>query len=74
MSLYGTRDAARNFQREVTMFMQRNGFSVGKYNVCKFYHQKIGIRTLVHGDDFISSGGRKSLKWFKERLTERLEI
>ena len=58
MSLYGTRDAARNFQREVTLFMERNGFSVGKYNVCTFYHQKFGIRTLVHGDDFISSGGR----------------
>ena len=27
MSVYGTR-GARNFQREVAMFMQRNGFSV----------------------------------------------
>ena len=28
----------------------------------------------MHGDDLISSGGRKSLKWFKDKLMERFEI
>ena len=33
-SLYGTRDAAANFQSEVKKFMMASGFSVGKYNPC----------------------------------------
>ena len=32
-SLYGTRDAAQNFQREVQRFMEASGFKVGKYNM-----------------------------------------
>ena len=31
-SLYGTRDAAANFQKEVTKTMRKIGFEVGKYN------------------------------------------
>ena len=33
MSLYGTRDAALNFQQEVRRFMEDCGFKTGKYNV-----------------------------------------
>jgi hypothetical protein len=40
MSLYGTRDAAANFQKEVTNFMKQQGYTVGKYNVCTFYHKE----------------------------------
>ena len=38
--LYGTRDAAANFQKEVTKFMTRNGFRAGRYNPCTFYHRQ----------------------------------
>ena len=35
-SLYGTRDAAINFQRKVQKFMRSQGFSVGRYK-CSFF-------------------------------------
>ena len=57
-SLYGTRDAAANFQREVKKFMREQGFVVGAYNVSTFYHRQRGLCVMVHGDDFISTGSR----------------
>ncbi len=58
MSLYGTRDAAANFQEEVSRFISENGFLKGKYNPCTFLHPSKGLRTLVHGDDFVTVGKR----------------
>ena len=37
MSLYGTRDAAANFQNEVKIFMRGLGFQAGKYNTCTYW-------------------------------------
>ena len=54
MSLYGTRDAAANFQAEAKEFMRSIGFRQGKYNPCTFWHKERGLRTLVHGDDFVT--------------------
>ena len=73
-SLYGTRDAAANFQEEVRKFMEGAGFVRGKYNVCTYRHKEKDIKCLVHGDDFVSSGSRGALNWMKERLAERFEI
>ena len=67
-SLYGTRDAALNFPKEVRKFMQSQGFVVGKYNSSTYLHKAKGIKVMVHGDDFVSSGSRSSLKWFKSQL------
>ena len=74
MSLYGTRDAAANFQAEVKKFMTGLGFAQGKYNPCTYWHKERGIRTLVHGDDFISKAGRSQAQWFKRKLEGRFEI
>ena len=46
-SLYGTRDAAINFQKEVAKVMRRIGFRVGKYNSGMFYHPGRRLRTFV---------------------------
>ena len=73
-SLYGTRGAAANFQREVTKFMREWGFVVGAYNVSTFYHRQRGLRAMVHGDDFISTESRESLSWMKCRLEDRFEV
>lgn len=74
LSLYGTRDAAANFQTEVKTFMEAQGFRTGKYNPCTYYHPKKKLKTLVHGDDFTTVGGRSSARWFKEKLEDRFEI
>ena len=36
--------------------MREQGFVVGAYNVSTFYHRQRGLRVMVHGDDFISTG------------------
>ena len=73
-SLYGTRDASANWQDEVNKSMKQWGFKMGKYNPCTYLHEEMGLRCLVHGDDFVCAGGVEDLKWFKERLIERFEI
>ena len=57
MSLYGTRDAAMNWQEEIARQMHSWGFSRGKYNPWLYENQSRGLKTLVHGDDFMSVGG-----------------
>ena len=53
-SLYGTRDAAKNFQQEVKRFMVGIGFSQGGYNASSYFHDKKKLKTIVHGDGFVT--------------------
>ena len=73
-SLYGTRDAAANFQVEVRKFMQQLGFRVGRYNASTFYHVGRQLRTLVHGDDFVTVGDKQGVDWLRRELEHRFEI
>ena len=63
-----------NFQKEVRKLMIASGFEVGKYNVCTFLHKKKKLVTMVHGDDFVTTGDRDSCKWFKDKLSARFQI
>ena len=73
-SLYGTRDAAANFQKEVKKFMESIGFSTGRYNPCTYYPSTKKLKTLVHGDDFATSGSRENCMWMRQQLERRFEI
>ena len=59
-SLYGTRDAAMNWQEEVGREMKKWGFKQGVYNPCLYVHEGWNIRTMIHGDDFVSVGYTKA--------------
>ncbi len=74
MSLYGTRDAATNWQEEVAREMRKWGFKRGRFNPCLYFNAHTGVRTLVHGDDFVSVGKRSAIKRLEEQLQERFEI
>ena len=74
MSLYGTRDAATNWQEEVAKEIISSDFSRGRYNPCLYYHKETGLKCLVHGDDFVSVGSRKSVVRFRQKLVKRFEI
>ncbi len=54
--------------------MRKIGFVRGGYNPCAFWHLRRGIKTLVHGDDFVSEGHREEVKRLKGKLSERFEI
>ena len=73
-SLYGTRDAAANFQQEVGRFMKGAGFQQSQYSPSIYYHPQRQLRTLVHGDDFMTTGSREAAKWFKKQLDSRFSV
>ena len=54
--------------------MLSQGFVVGKYNSSTYFHKARSIKVMVHGDDFVSSGSRSSLKWFRGQLEKRFEV
>ena len=62
MSLYGTRDAAMNWQEEVAREMHKLGFKRGQYNPCLYYHPQRNLRTFLHGDDFATVGTRSEVQ------------
>eukprot|EP00973_Karenia_brevis_P096115 12430674-Karenia_brevis.AAC.1 len=74
VSMYGTRKAAQNWQNCVNKTLYNMGFSSGASSPCIFWHRERDIVTMVHGDDFVSAGGKEDLKWMSERLTEQFEI
>ncbi len=73
-SLYGTRDAAINFQKEVRGFMKKIGGESGKYNVSTYYCKERDLKIMVHGDDVVTQGEVEDLKWLKKVLEERFEV
>ena len=67
-AMYGTRTAARMWQREVANTLREAGFSAGRTSPCLFYHAPRDIMVFLHGDDFVSSGSPEDLKWFETVL------
>ncbi len=73
-SLYGTRDAATNWQSMYIEHMESIGFTQNKGIPSVFYHKARGIRTMVHGDDYVSVGSRSEIKWFESELSKKFDI
>lgn len=65
-SMYGTRDAAMNWQAEYSQRLVDNGFKQGLVTPCVSHHPGRGIRTLVHGDDYVSIGKPEQLQWMED--------
>lgn len=72
--MYGTRDAAQNFDRKAEESMESLGFKVGLYNPCLYFHEKKDVRVVRHGDDFFVLGTRAQLQWFFEGLSKILLV
>ena len=62
LSMYGTRDAARNWEETCKEIMVELGFQQGRSSGSVFFHPERQIRTVIHGDDFLSSGARGDLR------------
>ena len=50
------------------------GFTQGKASTCVFHHQTRGIRTFVHGDDYVSTVMPEQLQWMKGKFEEKYQI
>ena len=74
LCLYGTRDAALNWQKTVQAHLESLGFVSSKAFPNIYHHVNRGICTLVHGDDYASSGTQANLEWLKAGLERKFEI
>ena len=74
-SLYGTRDAALNWTTAYTsVLVQKMGLVQGKATPCAFFSEKLQVRTVVHGDDFVSEGPEEGLRAMDTMLRKEFEI
>ena len=73
-SLYGTRDAAQNWEREYTQCLEEIGFRRGKSSPCTFYSKKLDCRTVVHGDDFTIVAQEHIIKYVAGKMSKRYKL
>jgi len=73
-SLYGTRDAAHNWEEAYSQFLISIGFQQGLSSPCIFRHPVRDIITVVHGDDFTSLAVEDNLKWLSNQFKSKFEI
>ena len=69
-SLYGTRDAASNWEECYSQALVKLGFRTGMSSPCIFHHPERGISTVVHGDDFTSLAVEEQLIWLRDSLEQ----
>ena len=73
-SMYGTRDAASNWEAEYTKGLIADGFVPGVASPCAFYHPALDVRCVVHGDDFTFLGTDSSLNEVQRCMSSRYEV
>jgi hypothetical protein len=69
--LYGTRDAPKRWEAFLAEQLVALGFAKGRASPCCFFHARLGVRCIVHGDDFVLSGRAAALDQVKARMHER---
>jgi len=73
-ALYGTRDAAQNWEHAYINFLEKAGFVNGVASPCVFYQKERAVRVVVHGDDFTVLGQETQLDWFRKQIAEKFEV
>ena len=61
-SMYGTRDAASNWERDWQGHVQKWGLQLGLSSKNLFHHKEDRVSGLTHGDDFVLTGPTEKLK------------
>ena len=67
-ALYGTRDAAQNWEHEYIEFLESIGFTRRKATPCIFRHEERLIFIVFHGDDFTVLGKGWDLDWLRLQI------
>ena len=73
-SLYGTRDAAQNWECELGGFLEEIGLRRGQARTCLYFEEARGISASVHGDDVIVKASREDAEWLIRKFKEKFEI
>ena len=74
VSMYGTRDAASNWESTYSSHLKSHGFIQGRSTPCAFHHPTRDITLVVHGDDFSFLGYDPDLDWCKQIMESAYEI
>jgi hypothetical protein len=69
--LYGTRDAPKRWEAFLAEQLVAIGFARGRASPCCYFHAALGVRCIVHGDDFVLTGRASALDEVKARMHER---
>jgi hypothetical protein len=73
-SMYGTRDAAQNWECSYVGAMIEMGFKRGVAIPCLFHNEEWNVRVAVHGDDFTTLGSEEGLNWFQKEVKRKFEV
>ena len=75
-SLYGTRDAAHNWEEELATTLSDLKLTRGSACSCVWrgYIKGKDIVATVHGDDIAIDGGRSAVEFFIRRISKKYEI
>ena len=74
VSMYGTRDAASNWEDKYASHLIRCGFVQGKSSPCIFFNEQKGLGVVVHGDDFTFLGDDAACDWATTIMQEEYDI
>ena len=74
LSMYGTRDASQNWERECAGKLLSWGFTRGSASSCVYYHKQRDIQLYIHGDDFIAVGEDAQVIWLRKQLQSAYDI
>ena len=74
LCLYGTRDAAMQWQECVAEHLTKIGFERSAAFPSLYRHAERDLCTLIHGDDYVSSGEQHQVKWWKDELEMVFDI
>ena len=72
--MYGTRDAAQNWEHAYVEQLEKLGFKRGLATPCAFYMKEKELRVVVHGDDFTVLGREEDLDWFRREISKAYEV
>ena len=73
-SMYGTRDAAKNWANAYSQQLIDAGSEQAKASPCMFYNRDRSIRAYVHCDDYVSTGKPEQFKCLKEQLEKAFQV
>ena len=62
VSMYGTQDAAANWEHKYSTHLTANGFVQGQSSPCVVWNPTAGVRCVVHGNDLTFAGTDAALK------------
>jgi hypothetical protein len=69
--LYGTRDAPKRWEAFLAEQLVALGFAKGRASPCCYFHARLEVRCIVHGDDFVLTGCAGALDEVKAGMHAR---